>query len=443
MPNAPHLQDLETIRIIAALGRGHGHQRAALVTMEKLRELGFRGTFDLVYHESPYHEKYRQPGSEKFCITRKFRTLLPEFPDLSIEDTGSLYSVTKEFETPSLGKVKCTREAYLPGASGKPEPPEPERASLTVYPGRYSESDSRYEDGRYCDYFLALQPCDWLYGRQFVRNYKDGGTEHPLENDLLHSAASSHIKERPPENALTASENALIDICANNAYISQLAYGIYDDALNRIKTIIAQGKEAATKYGKPLIIILPQQNLFTAKEKTAIQDEHRVIFTDVEDIQHRKHTGNNGQHVFLLETGPLSQKAFDFLLIKGTELPPCIEGAAAKSLCKEHERTYCDMRHKYQGLFLLRQPRKPVSEEEHTSPERVYRPDKVTEALDILGIGYSIGANIHRGGGEPEKTAAGTFEKNLQESRKKQSVCFGGLFSACFGQGTKTDERSR
>ena len=41
------IDEMDLIRVVVNTGKGFGHQRAAITLMQELREMGFRGTFDI------------------------------------------------------------------------------------------------------------------------------------------------------------------------------------------------------------------------------------------------------------------------------------------------------------------------------------------------------------------------------------------------------------
>lgn len=452
--------------------------------MEKFRELGFNGTFDLVYLERYKSEPDQENSRRSHNITDKLSSLIPEFPNMyldgenntspavdpienrqnsitskiksrfkklftknasaspkDLENQDYIPPLIKEFETPTLGKVTCTR--YTTDQDIQ----EPKHTVLTVSPGRYSNPKSDadgcdptfFEAKDHCDHFIAVQPQGWGFDPQFVRDNKNGAEAKEIESPFLHSIASSDTAhKRPPKDTLKPSENSIIDICADNRYASQLMYGIYVMPMADLTRNAEKEQTKADEQGKPLVIILPQSNLFSAQKKEELRNEHNIIFTDVKTLEGKKipFSDSEKQPVYVLETGPLSKATFDYLLIKGTDRPPYIEGKAATELCFDYGRDFY-----HSGVFIKTEPTNKSS----SLPENS-RKDKLTEALDLLGIGYDIGVNRQTSPVQPEQPQQKKFVETLlcaREGKNTTSKRSCGFFTGCFGTGSTTDVRSR
>lgn len=324
------IENIEEIRIVVLNGRGFGNQKAAITLMQRLRELGFNGTFDVRYF----------PG-----CTERLETLIPEFK--------ASQKHTVNVESKSLGKLNLTslsdnKEEYqLPFA-------------LITMVGADDFGDSFLE--KKCEeyntaYYVGAKPTDFHLGNYAVI-CKDESKGICLDDcdPRLSVASQSHINNIN----MTANETRILALAKDNRVLTQLVYGLYpryerEPFSNRqirtgslgeeeiLKRIIKAENEIAKQYNKPLVLLLPQDIPLLFMDLQRKDNDEQIYFLDLTknlfDVKNYK-PGD----IIIAHTGKLSAEVFDLILSLDNLLPPIIEGCNAREVCESTGRAFISPR---------------------------------------------------------------------------------------------------
>jgi hypothetical protein len=368
------LSELTEIRIIVNPGSGFGHQKAAITLMKRLRELGFKGVFDVRYddHVPPFmvidETKTSIPDEMREVLAyaktlvggvgRALNVLMPEFtptPPLK-HDPGQTINET----TNGLGPMRITRLPYLSSYYDMNTALPKTTLTISAADDRAKMNDGlnrlqKYNTGRY----ISLQPTDWNVGERFVCPKR--GNPIQLDDDLLLVCEPQFKAEDLQVNQLNAKEKRILDLVKNGACYTQFVYtcDIYKtssaipvtDLINAHKANISKGK----LNDKPIILLCPRAE----KGLTELTEYHDLTKNNLTESELSDKNGS----VIIVNTGDLSPAFFHYLLAS-TSFPPLLEGANTIAYCDLTGLPYiycCDSREPFRAYDQV--------------------PDKTTQAL--------------------------------------------------------------
>ena len=168
-PKIP-ISEMECIRVVVMTGRGFGHQRAAITLMQKLREIGFEGVFDVLCNDKLGQELWStQNGSmyinDKPLVSAQLKSMIPTYESLSADTTG-----TKD--VPQLGRLRINAfppEYYLELSMNEKRLDGLFPVNLAVSAANdYSLQGEEMDRLFNAQCYVGLQPTDWYQGRSFV-----------------------------------------------------------------------------------------------------------------------------------------------------------------------------------------------------------------------------------------------------------------------------------
>ena len=353
--NAPiNLIDLEIIRIVINIGRGFGHQNAALTLMKNLRSKGFEGTFDILYNDIDKYKEYADPNrNEQIGLFGKnLEKLIDGFEVKRIKDY-----TPESIEHKELGKLKITHF--------------PEEGNIKLDNVILSMSAANdcpiFDEAKYkakfnTENFIQLQPTDWVGFRQVIDK----------NNNLVWFSNDPRLSENKKidyDNAKEVLKNSALSALLDNKKInSQLIYGLYPDIDKENYEWNSAAQEYIRKWKKkpnlnpllilsrlidanlsindksenkkPTIFICPQKIITNSElqDKLLSSYKSRVKFISTKNLQQEIDDVENENKVLILHTGELSKTIFDYLLLEQTNLPPCVEGCNSREACEEKGR---------------------------------------------------------------------------------------------------------
>ncbi|MBM3590804.1 MAG: hypothetical protein FJX30_05495 [Alphaproteobacteria bacterium] len=348
------IDEMGLIRVVVNTGRCFGHQRSAITLMQKLREMGFNGTFDIQ------------------CDDRIDA-------DLIDTKTGKMYKNTEPLVSPQLIGMIPGFESSPPNGDGIRFVAGLGNVKISSLPDDYrsrgslgfieadlavcaADDDNFGKDTKAKTFnarsYIGLEPTDWHQGSCFVTDQDSVVTQLPPASTMrLSSRAASQLPDIS-SIALSKTEERILDITRGGTNInSQLVYGLYPEKVFNIesKTIKESGNldeaiemqrivEAnlvlSKKTGKPSILLLPQKVALDANfiSKVKVVNDH-IHFLDLTKDKLDMRTYQAGD-VVVAYTGHLQQIVFDHLMLQGTTLPPVIEGCNSREICESAGRPF-------------------------------------------------------------------------------------------------------
>lgn len=330
-----YLSQMDTIRVIVNHGRGFGHQRVAITLMQKFRELGFKGLFDIQCDDRGF-------SNLKNLVSYRLKQMI-----LGVEKATSDSIVNKQAS--GLGEITISS---LPEREAELSPVK------LVISGAYDYDDNAQERCKKfnAEAFIQLQPTDWCLGTTYIA-YQDGAVINlPSASETrLSSRYNSTLSINDVEKS--KKEKHIISIVKNsNAVNSQLVYGLYPslrfnqfydggkgssleetgnlDEAKEVICIIKANKELDNS--KPLILLLPQPIALDPEFIKKIKGAH---FLDLSQVVFNADMYAPGD-VIIAYTGHLQQVVFDYLMLHGTTLPPVIEGCNSLETCESAGRPF-------------------------------------------------------------------------------------------------------
>lgn len=358
------LSEMACIRVLVNTGRGFGHQRASITLMQKLREMGFKGTFDIqcddrlgaTLKNTKNGKIYR---NEEPLVSRELIGMISGFESASPNREG-VRIVT------GLGAVKMSSLPHDYTSRDNLELPEVDLAVCAAEDKNIQKEDREIKIFNAASY-IGLEPTDWHQGSCFVTDRDGIVTELPPASTMrLSSAAASQLPEIS-SITLSVTEQRIIDITSNAGINSQLVYGLYPekhystesggiketgnlDEVTEMQRIVDANLLLSQKTGKPSILLLPQKIAldadFIGKIKGRNDNIHLVDLTkDHLDIGVYK-----AGDVVVAHTGLLQQTVFDHLMLQRTTLPPVIEGCNSREACESFGRPFIHGSGKYDPL---------------------------------------------------------------------------------------------
>ena len=348
------LSEMALIRVIVNTGRGFGHQRAAITLMQKLREMGFKGTFDiqcddrlganLFNTETGIMYQNKEP-----LVRRQLISMIPGFEsaESGMDGVRVVYN---------LGAVKISSLPNDYASRSNLGLPEADLAVCAAQDSNILNEDKKANVFNATSY-IGLEPTDWIQGSCFVTDSDGVVTRLPPATTMRLSSVVAYQLPDISSIPLSIIEQRIIDITNNAEINSQLVYGLYpemhysiesngmketgnlDEAIE-MQRIVEANLLLNQKIGKPSILLLPQTIALDADFIRKVKDRNRKIhFVDLTrgdlDIGSYK-----AFDVLVAYTGRLQQTVFDHLMLQGTTLPPVIEGCNSREACESVGRPF-------------------------------------------------------------------------------------------------------
>jgi hypothetical protein len=472
---------MDLIRVVVNTGRGFGHQRAAITLMQKLREMGFKGTFDIQCDDRIDASLMNTETKKMYVnyeplVSRQLIGMIPGFKSSQPNADGIRVAE-------GLGAVKISSLPHNYSSMGNIGLPEADLAVCAAEDDDNSkETKAKTFNARS---YIGLEPTDWRQGSCFVIDQDGVVTKLPPASKMrLSSIAASQLPDIS-SIALSKTEQRILNITSGTGINSQLVYGLYpamclniqsqhmdmkesgnlDEAIE-MQRLVEANLQLSHKTQKPSILILPQKVAldydFIGKVKGRSNCIHFVDLTkDNVDMGIYK-PGD----VVVAYTGTIQQTVFDHLMLQGTTLPPVIEGCNSRETCESAGRPFIHGSGKHD--HLRRYDVKSIGKQElhtkaslcleqgnkeyvphlvqymeeslmldlelmtyHKQRREVFlkRPDACETAFDVLGIKYEEG--LHNAGPNTSCSDIETTESsgNLEQAftQKMKSIISQGL----------------
>lgn len=210
-------------------GRGFGHQRAAITLMEKLRELGFKGTFD-VQCDDRLGASLFNPKTKKMYInneplvSRKLMNMIPGFASRESHSVGAR-------ATHTLGSLGAITISALPHDYATNSTFCLPAADLAVCAADDNSWGKEATQAKVlgASAYIGLEPTDWHMGSCFVTDVDGIVTSLPGASNLRLSSVASDQLPSLSSISLSDTEKRIINIIENSQVNSQLVYGLYPD----------------------------------------------------------------------------------------------------------------------------------------------------------------------------------------------------------------------
>lgn len=337
--------EIECIRVVVRSGRGFGHQRAAITLMQKLRELGFKGTFDIQCENMHARSKLMKmiPGLESSAPLIKGISMLSKLGAIELSSLPDDYEQNPSFSLSPVDLAVCAGDDWTLFTGGKAR----ELFNAQSY--------------------MGLEPTDWHQGHCFVVDQNGILMELPSASKMRLSSRASYQQQDIASVQKSQTEKRILDIVRNKNVNSQLVYGLYPESIENIETggmkpsgnldeaiemqrIVDANLALGKKTCKPVILLLPQDiALDPSFISKVVRGNNKVVFVDLTktSLNLEKYTADQ---VIVAFTGHLQQAVFDHLMLQGTTLPPVIEGCNSKELCESAGRPFIHGSGQHDGL---------------------------------------------------------------------------------------------
>jgi len=309
-----YISSQEVVRVRWSNAPGYGHQTSTVEMMKRLRELGFKGKFQIIYSRL-------NPGKVGFD-PEKTKILLPHF---NIEDSSGFQVFPDGTE---LIEVKTLNEKIAEG--------QMKRVLIGVTGG-----EDIPHNFLHTEFYLKAQPFAWpkpeiLEGTGFRPQ------KYRLSDDVSQMIIRQSIPE--PEDVgefldkelkvspeLKAKAKGLKTLYSKTDEFEILP--IYDSRKNEgriakmaIASMNAQSTKRANPLAKPVVIPI----LGRLPSNFELEHENIIIAKVTDDLKVHLADLKPGQ-VLILEVGPLPREVFHYVLTHSS-LPPLIEGKNAINL---------------------------------------------------------------------------------------------------------------
>ena len=357
------ISEMAIIRVVVDSGRGFGHQRAAITLMQKLREMGFNGTFD-IQCDDRLDVNLMDFKSERMYINREplvSRQLIGMIPGLE----SSRPTREGVRNVAGLGAVKISS---LPHDYAKRGNIGLLIADLAVCAAEdiILQKDEKAKTFNAVSY-IGLEPTDWHYSSCFVTDQDGVVTKLPPASTMRLSSAAAYQLPDISSITLSTTEQRIIDITSNADINSQLVYGLYPeisydsdsggmkendnlDEATEMQRIVEANLLLSQKAGKPSILLLPQTIALDADFIRKVRGSNgHIHFVDLTKSGLDIGAYNAGD-VIVTYTGHLQQTVFDHLMLQGTTLPPVIEGCNSRETCESIGRPFIHGSRKHDNL---------------------------------------------------------------------------------------------
>ena len=326
-----------------------GIKGRAITLMQKLREVGFNGVFDIQCDDKL--NKMLEDGhlNKEPVVSKKLIEMIPGFKSSEINSEG-----VRSVE--GLGMLKISS---LPG-SYRDNNLEFSQADLAVCAAEDETIDGKKTKILNATSYIGLQPTDWHMGECFVTDQDNISASLPSSREMrLSSKASSQLPDISSVAYISKAENIIMkNIVGVDKINSQLVYGLYPDSkydvfsnimkqtgnldeVTQMSRIVEANLILSKEAKKPSILLLPQKIAlgYRLKKEMIKIDGERIHFVDLtlEDFDISKYKAGD---VVVAYTGILQQKIFDHLMLSQTTLPPVIEGCNSRELCESVGRPF-------------------------------------------------------------------------------------------------------
>ena len=348
------ISEMALVRVVVNTGRGFGHQRAAITLMQKLREMGFKGTFDIQCDDRlgaclRYTKTGRIYINGEPLVSRQLIGMIPGF-ESSRPTRDGVRMVA------GLGAVKISslpHDYTRRDGLGLPE------ADLAVCAAEDSGLQGKDEKARIFNAasYIGLEPTDWHQGSCFVTDQDGVVTALPHASTMRLSSMAAYQLPDIFSIPLSAIEQRIMDIIGNAGINTQLIYGLYPERRHDIESggikdsgnldeaiemrrIVEANLLLNQKTDKPSILLLPQSIALNAYFiRTVTGNSGHIHFVDLTkgDLDIREYKAGD---VVVAYTGRLQQIVFDYLMLQGTTLPPVIEGCNSRETCESVGRPF-------------------------------------------------------------------------------------------------------
>lgn len=337
--------EIECIRVVVRSGRGFGHQRAAITLMQKLRELGFKGTFDIQCENMLIRSKLIEmiPGLESSAPLIEGINMLSELGAIKLSSLPDDYEKNPNFSLLPVDLAVCAGD------------------DLTLLTQRKARELFNAQS------YMGLEPTDWHQGHCFVADQDGILMELLSASEMRLSSRASYQQQDVASVQKSQTEKRILDIVRNKNINSQLVYGLYpkliedlenggikqtgnlDEAIE-MQRIVDANLALGKKTCKPVILLLPQDiALDHSFIRKVVRGNNKVVFVDLTKTSLNLKKYTDGQ-VIVAFTGHLQQAVFDHLMLQGTTLPPVIEGCNSKELCESAGRPFIHGSGQHDGL---------------------------------------------------------------------------------------------
>lgn len=347
------ISEMTLIRVLVNTGRGFGHQRAAITLMQKLREIGFRGTFDVQCNDrigaNLFNTKTRKMyQNHEPLVSRELIAMIPGFASSKPNSEGIII----------IGELGAIKISSLPDGYAKRKDLELLKADLAIS----AAEDHILDDELKCsvlnaECYIGLEPTDWCRGSCFVTHQDGIVVKLPNASTTRLSSATAHQLPDISSISLSTTEQKIIDISKNDRVNTQLVYGLYPDReysvesnqltetgnldeATEVQRIIDANLLVSQNTGKPSVLLLPQKIALYDYFIERVKDNNpHVYFADLtkNDLDLDAYKAGD---VVVAHTGYLQQIVFDHLMLRGTTLPPVIEGCNAVEVCESAGRPF-------------------------------------------------------------------------------------------------------
>jgi len=359
------ISEMVLIRVVVNTGRGFGHQRAAITLMQKLREMGFKGIFDIQCDDRlnanlASIETGKMYRNTEPLVSRQLIIMIPEFKS-STPSIEGIRIVT------GLGAVKISSLPDGYAERGNLGLPEADLAVCAAEDSSIQKKDMKAKIFNSVCY-IGLEPTDWYQGSCFVTDQDGIVTTLPPASIMRLSSAAAYQLPDISAIQLSETEQRIIGITRNSAGInSQLVYGLYPEMKRDIESggmklsgnldqatemlrIIDANLLLSQKTGKASVLLLPQEIALDANFIRKVKGINgNIYFIDLTKVDLDIGSYKAGD-VVVAYTGHLQQTFFDHLMLRGTTLPPVIEGCNSMEACESAGRPFIHGSGKYDSL---------------------------------------------------------------------------------------------
>jgi hypothetical protein len=384
----------ETIRAFVSWGPGNGHESATVTMMNELRQLGFRGAFEVVYDDASKDKLgFLIPGFK------------PQGPSTQrLESQGMALVSQSQFASNRPRRVSL-------GITGGYNTAAPEKGMTTLHNWQGSRPSPDCMKVNGIDLLLKLQPKNWNRGTHEIRRPGSDvcplndllglGYSHPLPRvENLKSFLQAQLGHVPSLRSKIPGMRAVLEAATSGDQELLPVYGVgtnhRPEAASDVARVIKIAKALGTaheKYGKqgkrlrtstvvPLFLPFDAEHL--AQIQSAFPAGSKVRLLDVNDAKTpaRIQRARAGQ-VTLVYVGPVSKGVFEHTFARAATLPGMVAGANATDLMQAWGRPYLNMKRAVElpglstqrGARLLsramKQLNKPTTEGGHDALARV------------------------------------------------------------------------
>lgn len=350
-----NLNNQNEIRIIINRSRGFGHQSSAITIMNKLRDLGFIGTFDIHFKEflpEPSWELKNKEFLPGLFLKLKNKEFLPKpsselknydergYVEKSLRhlfykklESFDLYPVQEFVDHPIFGSVRISR---LPNIPSNQRSFNLNEIELTISGGNdwwflINDHCARYNTKTY----VQLQPTDWDEWGMFIQQEQMKKYHLPLNLRLSEPVKCDNSESKIPNpNFKRKTIYELTKVDSN----TQLVYGVYkslsslDPVLEWLRLLQAH-EILQQKTDKRSLIFFPQEICKQHDFQGPLNKRFKLSWYDMTSYPSLLELSNSSlTHIICMDK--MSKPTFNWLMSEGTTLPPVIEGCNSRETCE-------------------------------------------------------------------------------------------------------------